>query len=69
MGEIGLSGEVRMVSHIDSRLKEAIKLGFENLILPAAIEKLKNWSKIKKDIGNVKIHLIGHIRDTIKFFK
>jgi DNA repair protein RadA/Sms len=69
MGEIGLSGEVRMVSHIDSRLKEAVKLGFENLILPSAIQKLKNWPKIKKDLGDIKIHFIGHIRDTIKFFR
>lgn len=69
MGEVGLSGEVRMVSHIDVRLKEAVKLGFENLILPKASEKLKNWPKIKKDLGDVKIHLISHIRDLAVFVR
>ncbi len=33
-GEIGLSGEVRPVSHMESRLKEAAKLGFKEAVLP-----------------------------------
>ena len=33
-GEIGLSGEVRAVSHIDYRVKEAIRLGFTKIIIP-----------------------------------
>jgi DNA repair protein RadA/Sms len=33
-GEIGLSGEVRAVSHIEYRVKEAIRLGFTKIILP-----------------------------------
>jgi len=33
-GEIGLSGEVRPVNHMDQRLKEAAKLGFGHAILP-----------------------------------
>jgi DNA repair protein RadA/Sms len=39
-GEIGLSGEVRAVSHIDYRVKEAVRLGFTKIILPK-----KNLSK------------------------
>lgn len=34
IGELGLSGEVRSVSHIDWRLNEAMKLGFKRCILP-----------------------------------
>ena len=34
-GEVGLAGEVRAVSQIDARLKEATKLGFDCAILPA----------------------------------
>lgn len=34
LGEIGLSGEVRMVPHIDVRLKEAHKLGFTCAFIP-----------------------------------
>ena len=35
IGEIGLGGEVRGVSQIETRLKEAQKLGFRKAILPA----------------------------------
>jgi DNA repair protein RadA/Sms len=35
-GEVGLAGEVRAVSQIDARLKEAAKLGFDCAVLPAA---------------------------------
>lgn len=34
IGEVGLSGEVRTVSQIDARLKEASKMGFQKVILP-----------------------------------
>jgi DNA repair protein RadA/Sms len=36
IGEIGLSGELRPVSHMDSRIREAIKMGFTRIIIPEA---------------------------------
>ena len=33
-GETGLTGEVRTVSHTDTRLREASKLGFSNALIP-----------------------------------
>jgi DNA repair protein RadA/Sms len=36
MGEIGLSGELRAVSHLETRMKEAANLGFKRCILPAS---------------------------------
>ncbi len=33
-GELGLSGEVRAISHIDYRVKEAARLGFTQILLP-----------------------------------
>ncbi len=33
-GEIGLSGEVRAVSHAEARLKEASKIGLKNAVIP-----------------------------------
>ena len=33
-GEIGLSGEIRSISHADYRVKEAIRLGFNKILLP-----------------------------------
>ncbi|WP_058300166.1 DNA repair protein RadA [Gorillibacterium timonense] len=40
-GEIGLTGEVRGVSRIEQRVREAEKLGFKRIILPAI--SLKGW--------------------------
>jgi DNA repair protein RadA/Sms len=34
LGEVGLGGEIRNVSHLESRLKEAEKLGFQNALIP-----------------------------------
>jgi DNA repair protein RadA/Sms len=34
LGEVGLAGEVRAVSHIDARLAEAAQLGFSRCVLP-----------------------------------
>jgi len=34
VGEVGLGGELRSVSHIDSRLNEAEKMGFQKAIIP-----------------------------------
>ena len=35
MGEVGLSGEIRAVSHLEQRLSEAERLGFTQCIIPA----------------------------------
>jgi DNA repair protein RadA/Sms len=34
VGEVGLSGELRAVSQLEARLKEARKLGFRRCIVP-----------------------------------
>ncbi len=39
IGELGLSGEVRAVSHIESRVTEAARLGFKKIILPSRSAK------------------------------
>jgi DNA repair protein RadA/Sms len=44
-GEIGLTGEVRAVSKIDQRIKEAQKLGFKRVIMPS--RNLKGFVPIK----------------------
>jgi DNA repair protein RadA/Sms len=44
VGEIGLSGELRAVSHLETRLKEAAKLGFKRCLLPSSsqLKQIKN---------------------------
>lgn len=41
IGEVGLSGEVRAVSQMDSRLNECAKMGFKNCVIPADNKKVK----------------------------
>lgn len=47
-GEVGLTGEVRAVSQAKQRVAEAVKLGFEECILPAAcLKSIGNEDRIK----------------------
>ena len=66
MGEVGLSGEVRMVSQIEYRLKEAEKLGFIKAIVPDGINKLNAF---KKDKFKMELVPVKHIRDLAMFFR
>jgi DNA repair protein RadA/Sms len=52
-GEVGLSGEVRIVSHTDIRLKEAAKLGFTQAIIPST-PKLGKSDVALKEIMHIK---------------
>lgn len=47
IGEVGLTGEVRGVSQMDKRVKEAERLGFKKVILPkVSLKKLKDRNEI-----------------------
>ncbi len=43
IGEVGLSGELRMVGQMPARLREAAKLGFRIAIVPKRIRKGEPW--------------------------
>lgn len=45
-GEVGLGGEVRRVSQIEQRVREALKLGFERMIVPSG--NVSDVNSIKK---------------------
>ncbi len=59
-GEIGLSGEVRSVSQVDLRLKEAAKLGFARALVPP--------SRRRRDGGRSSIRTveIAHLQDIVE---
>jgi DNA repair protein RadA/Sms len=60
IGEIGLTGEVRAVSHIDIRIAEAVKLGFNKFIIPAG-----NLKRIKKQDKNISIVGVSTIAEAV----
>ena len=56
-GEVGLSGEIRNVQHIESRLREASKLGFHKAVTP----KLRNPKDLPKGIEIISIQNIREL--------
>lgn len=50
IGEVGLGGEIRAVSNLESRLREAARLGFEQAVVPAgSLSGLKIPSGLQVD--------------------
>jgi len=43
VGELGLSGELRMVGQIHARLREAASLGFRRVIVPRRLQRKERW--------------------------
>lgn len=43
IGEIGLSGELRMVSQMPARLREAARLGFKRAVIPRRLRSNEPW--------------------------
>ena len=53
-GEVGLAGEIRLVNRIDQRIREAEKLGFERIIIPAGQKYNTHGLQIKViEVGRV----------------
>jgi len=64
VGEVGLAGEVRAVSHIQQRVNECSRLGFTRIIIPAS--SAKNLSKAESE--NINIISVSNIRQAFKIF-
>ncbi|HZU75564.1 MAG TPA: magnesium chelatase domain-containing protein, partial [Dehalococcoidia bacterium] len=48
VGEVGLSGELRSVPHLDRRLSEAERLGFRQAVLPLnAARRVRGSTKLQ----------------------
>jgi len=63
-GEIGLTGEVRSVSMLSQRIKEAEKLGYEVCIVP----KAKNTRNVDGKPGKIRLIEVGNIRELASLF-
>jgi DNA repair protein RadA/Sms len=64
-GEIGLSGEIRQVAQAEARLKEAAKLGFDQVCLPRRIAHGNRRLAAPEGLG---LEEIGHIADLVARF-
>ena len=61
IGEIGLTGEIRAVSHMNVRLAEVARLGFKQCIIP---KKTSEKLEIPDDL---KVYHVRNIREAIEF--
>lgn len=61
-GEIGLSGEIRPVSRIEQRIKEAEKLGFKKFFYPSFNEVAIN----KKSFADIELVAVGKIEEVFQ---
>jgi DNA repair protein RadA/Sms len=60
IGEIGLSGELRTVSQMPARLREAAKLGFKQAIVPKHLRKGEKWPE------NIQIIEVRSLRQALE---
>ena len=60
IGELGLSGELRMVGQIDARLREAASLGFRQAIVPRRLQRKEPWP------GGIEIQEARSLQEAIK---
>ena len=61
LGEVGLSGDVRRVSHIGKRLREAQRMGFTDAVIPK-----RNLKGLDKELLNsIQIHAIENVNEAI----
>jgi len=56
IGEVGLTGEIRPVTFIENRIKEAVRQGFSKFILPASQSDIKT-------IGNISVIPVENLYD------
>ncbi|MFO8084782.1 MAG: DNA repair protein RadA [Desulfobacterales bacterium] len=56
MGEIGLTGEIRAISHLETRIFETMKMGFKRCIVPkSSLQRMK----IQKEISVVGVKTLA----------
>jgi DNA repair protein RadA/Sms len=60
IGEVGLTGEIRSVSHMNQRLGEVSRLGFKKCIIP------KNTSEKLEIPDGLTVYRVRNLREAIE---
>lgn len=63
IGELGLTGDLRAVQNADKIVREAARMGYERVLLPAS-----NKRNMKEEPGGCRVIGIKNIRDAIRTF-
>ena len=59
--EVGLSGEIRPVSRIEQRIREAGRLGFTSIMISGAFEKINMPGKT-----DIKVIKVNRVEEAVK---
>ncbi len=60
IGEVGLSGEVRAITNIEQRIKEAAKLGFKQIVMPQAnLSQIHDNASLHKSVKLIGVKELG----------
>lgn len=65
LGELGLGGELRAISRLDLRLKEAEKMGFTTIILPK-MSSIKEEEKLSNTFKKIKFIFVKSLDEALK---
>lgn len=65
LGELGLGGELRAISHLDMRLKESEKMGFDTVILPD-MPVAKDREKLISSYKKLNFIFVKNLADAIR---
>lgn len=60
-GEVGLSGEIRPVTRLEQRIREAERLGMTDIIVPE-----KNLKGFDRDTAKIKIHEVRRVEEAFR---
>jgi DNA repair protein RadA/Sms len=63
LGEVGLGGEIRSVTYLPLRLKEAAKLGFKKAVIPERSIGIQD----NKDLKELQLFAFGSLKESFQF--
>jgi DNA repair protein RadA/Sms len=66
LGEVGLNGELRGVSHIERRIAEAIRLGFKSCLLPRLAPAIANEVKQSFHSADIQLIEVGSMAEALR---
>ena len=63
-GEVGLTGEIRGVANPAARIREAVNMGFGDVLLP-----LSNFNDVKnlKGVSGINLHPVSKLKKIIEY--
>jgi DNA repair protein RadA/Sms len=65
LGELGLGGELRPVSYLDMRLREAEKMGFSEVLLGDFLSQLEK-NRLKENFKKLNFVFVKNLSEAIK---